>query len=253
MNRKLFSFLFILIILFVGGLYYTNVIQSPILNSTHKIQNYYFKTKNFIDDVIQRYTNQAKHIQKLQNKLKNYEKNSLIMQQLKSQLTQILKDQNSSLTLNPNVELVHALSYVKFANFNKLWLQMPDFNSSKIYGLLYKDKVAGIIVSKDKKPMALLNQDPKCAYPVFIGPKKTPGIAYGNNNGTILVNYIPLWMPIKIGDKVVTSGRENIFFQGLSVGTVIKITKGQGYQQAVAKPSFVPHGISYYYAIRKVF
>jgi len=234
MNKKLFSFLLLLIILFIGAVYYTNTIQSPILSLTHKIQNIYFNTKIFVDDTIQKH-------------------NFLLMQQLKSQVKQLLQDQNSTLTLNPDIELIHALSYVKFDNFNRLWINMPDFNSSKIYGLVYKNDVAGIIIAKDNKPMALLNQDPKCAYPVFIGNNNAPGIAYGNNNGTIIVNYIPLWMHIKVGDKVITSGRENLFFQGLNVGTIIKTSQEQGYRQAVVKPSFVQHGISYFYVIRKVF
>ncbi len=253
MNKKLFSFLLLLIILFIGAVYYTNNIQSPILSLTHKIQNIYFDTKIFINDTIQKHLNQAKHIQKMQDRLKQCNKNFLVMQQLKSQLKQLLQDQSSTLTLNPDIELIHALSYVKFDNFNRLWISMPDFNSSKIYGLVYKNDVAGIIVAKDNKPMALLNQDPKCAYPVFIGSNNVPGIAYGNNNGTIIVNYIPLWMHIKVGDKVTTSGRENLFFQGLNVGTIIKTSQEQGYRQAIVRPYFVQHGISYFYAIRRVF
>lgn len=253
MNKKLFSFLLLIIILFIGSVHYTDIIQSPILSLTHKIQNIYFRTKIFIQDTIQRDVNQAKNIQILQNKLSKCNKDFLLMQQFKSQLKQLLSDQNSTITIKPNVELIHALSYVKFANFNRLWINMPDFNSSKIYGLVYKNEVAGIIVSKDGKPMAILNQDPKCAFPVFIGNENAPGIASGNNNGTIKVNYIPMWMHIKIGDKVVTSGGESLFFQGLDVGTVIKTSQEQGYRQAVVKPSFIQHGISYFYAIRRVF
>jgi rod shape-determining protein MreC len=129
---------------------------------------------------------------------------------------------------------------------------MNDFNSSKIYGLVYKDSVAGIVISKDSKPIALLNGDIKSSYAVFVGEDDAPGIAHGNNDNTIIVNFIPSWINIKVGDEVISSGLDNLFFRGLKVGKVLSIKKSQGYQSVVVDPYFKSKEPRYFYVITEV-
>lgn len=252
MNKKLLSFLFITIFFLIGAIYYTNIFQSPIIRISNRLQSLYLSSTTYFVDAINKHVSQTKHIELLQKQLKKYKKTHLIAQQLSTQLNQLLQENNSTLSMNPKIELVRAISYAKFSNLNKLWIDMPDFNQSKIYGLVYQEKVAGIVIAKDKKPLALLVQDPKCSYPVYIGHNNAPGIAHGNNSGTIIVNYIPLWIKIKIHDKVTTSGLGKLFFRGLSVGRVTKITKAQGYQRAIVQPSFISNTLNYFYVIKRV-
>ena len=64
----------------------------------------------------------------------------------------------------PEVETVRVISYAKLPYFQKLWVDFKDYNSSKIYGLIYNNQAAGIIISGTKNSaLALLNGDPKCS------------------------------------------------------------------------------------------
>ncbi|ADN09525.1 rod shape-determining protein MreC [Sulfurimonas autotrophica] len=252
MNKKSFSYFFIIMALFVGALYYNNLIQSPIISALNSIKSSYLNTLEFFENKIDKHIFQAQEIENLKNQLQKYENNHLVMQQLASELNDIYKENNSSLKTNPNVELVRAVSYEKFGNLNRLWMDIPDYNASKIYGLTYKELVAGIVIDKNNKPLALLNSDIKSAYSVYVGEKKAPGIAHGNNAKNIVINFIPAWFNIKQGDEVLTSGLDNIFFKGLKVGKIISVTKSQGYQNAVVEQYYKANEPSYFHMIRSV-
>ncbi len=252
MNKKLFPLLLIFLALFVGALYYASIIQSPLLSFLNVLKISYHNTIESIENTIDKHFFQAQKITKLKERLQKYENNHLVMQQLASEIDDMYKERNSSLATDPRVELVRAISYEKFGNLNRIWLDIPDYNISKIYGLIYKEMVAGIVVSKDAKALALLNSDIKSTYAVYVGDVKAPGIAHGNNDKNLVVNFIPAWFDIKVGDEVITSGLDNIFFKGLKVGYVISISKSQGYQNAVIKQYYNSNEPSYFHIIRNV-
>jgi len=252
MNKKLFAYLFILIALFTGALYYTNTIQSPLISSLNSVKLTYHKSVEFIGDTIDKHFFQAQEIASLKEKLKQYENNLLVMQQLASEINDLHKENNATLSFNPKVELIHTISYEKFGNINRVWVEVADYNSSKIYGITYKEFVAGIVVPKGSKPLALLNSDIKSTYSVYIGKNRAPGIAHGNNGKNIVVNFIPAWFNIKVGDEVLTSGLDNIFFKGLKVGKVISVSNSQGYQNAVVDQYYKANEPDYFYMIRRV-
>lgn len=252
MNKGLLSFFIIFIALLGSAIYYTNSIQAPFISLSNSIQSAYFNTLESASATIDEHFYQQEHIKKLKEELAEYDNNHLVMQQLSSELNNLYHENNSSIKTKPKVELVRAISYLKFSDINKLWLEMDDFNSSKIYGLVYKDSVAGIVIAKGSKPIALLNGDIKSSYAVFVGENDAPGIAHGNNDNTVIVNFIPLWMNIKIGDEVISSGLDNLFFRGLKVGKVISIKKSQGYQSVVVDPYYKSKEPRYFYVIREV-
>ncbi len=252
MNKKLFTYIFILLALFVGALYYTNTIQSPLLSFLNTIKISYHNTIETIGNTVEKHFFQAQEISQLKAQLQQYEKNHLVMQQLASEIDDMYKENNATLSTDPKTELVRAISYEKFGNLNRIWLDIPDYNSSKIYGLVYKEMVAGIVVPKEKKALALLNSDIKSTYAVYIGDVKAPGIAHGNNDKNLIVNFIPAWFDIKVGDEVITSGLDNIFFKGLKVGRVLSISKSQGYQNAVIEQYYKANEPSYFHIIRSV-
>jgi rod shape-determining protein MreC len=252
MNKELLSYFSIIIALLVGALYYNNLIQSPIITALNGIKSTYHNSMQFIEDSVNKHFFQASKIAELSEKLQEYEQNHLVMQELASEVNDLYLENNSSLKLNPKVSLVRAISYEKFGNFNKLWLEVPDYNDSKIYGLTYKELVAGIVVSKNNRALALLNRDIKSAYSVYIGENSAPGIVHGNNEESLVVNFIPAWFEIKVGDEVVTSGLDNIFFKGLNVGKILSITKSQGYQNALIDPYYKPSEVNYFHIIRSI-
>ena len=250
MNKELFSFLFVFISLLVGALYYTNAIQTPFIESTNYLKSSYHNGVSIIKKGINKHIYQAEEIATLSEKLQNYENNHLVMQQLASEVNDLFKANKSKLTSDPKVELVRAISYEEFGNFNRLWIDIQDYNSSKIYGLTYQEVVAGIVIPKNNRPLALLNKDIKSTYAVSIGTALAPGIAQGNNNDNIVVKYIPAWLEIEEGDEVTTSGLDEIFFKGLKVGKVISTTKSQGFQTAIVMPYYNSNEPGYFHMIR---
>jgi rod shape-determining protein MreC len=236
----------------VGALYYNNVIQSPIISTLNSIKTTYHSANQYIYDTFDEHFFQVQKIHSLKEELAQYEKNHLIMQELATEIQNLYKLQKSSFQIKTKIELVRTISYEKFGNFNRLWLEVPDYNSSKIYGLTYKEFVAGIVISLDKKPLALLNQDIKSAYSVYVGSQNAPGITHGNNNNNLIVNFIPTWFNIKVGDEVVTSGLDKIFMKGLKVGKVLSVTSAQGYQNAIIEPYYKTNEPTYFYMIRSI-
>ncbi len=250
MNKELFSFLFISISLVIGALYYTNIIQAPFIESLNYIKKSYIDTLEFTQKKLYKHFNQANEIEILHDKLQNYENNHFVMQQLASEINDLFKTNNSSLSSNPRAELVRVISYEKFGNHNRLWININDYNSSKIYGLCYKELVAGIVVPKNNRPLALLNKDIKSTYAVHVGASLAPGIAQGNNDQNLIIKYIPAWFQIKEGDEVVTSGLDTTFFKGLKVGKVISISKTHGYQTAIVSPYYKSNNPNYFHMIK---
>jgi len=252
MNKKFLSFFSILIALFVGALYYSNTIQAPLISIQNQIKINYHNTIEYIENGFNKHFFQINKINELQEKLDKYENNHLVMQQLASEINDLYKENNSSLKTNPNVELVRTISYEKFGNLNRVWIEVPEYNSSKIYGLTYKEIVAGIVISKNDRALGLLNRDIESSYAVSVGEVHAPGIAHGNNNENLVVKFIPAWFEINPGDEVITSGLDNIFFKGLKVGRVISVKKSQGYQNAIIEQYYQANDPGYFHIIRSV-
>jgi len=252
MNKELLGFFFIFVALFMGAMYYTNIIQEPFIHALNSIKSTYHNSVKYSSDTIDKHFLQATRIEKLKEKLSHYENNHLVMQQLASEIKDLFAMNHSSLISDPRVELVRTISYEKFGDLNRLWIDVEDYNSSKIYGLVHKERVAGIVIPKAGEALALLNKDIKCSYAVYIGDKKAPGVAHGNNEKNLIVEFIPSWHKIKAGDEVITSGLDNIFYKGLKVGEVISITKSQGYQIAVIKPYYDSNEPNYFHMIKKI-
>ncbi len=250
MNKELFSFLFISISLLIGAIYYSNTIQKPFIQSLDYLKISYGNSIEFTKKTFKKHFNQANEIEMLYKELQNHENNHFIMQQLASEINDLFKASNSALKSNPKVELVRIISYEKFGDHNRLWIDIHDYNSSEIYGLSYKELVAGIIVPKNGRPLALLNKDIKSTYAVHVGDSLAPGIAQGNNNENLIIKYIPAWFEIKKGDEVITSGLDKTFFKGLKVGKVLSSSKTHGYQTAIVSPYYKSNNPNYFHMIR---
>lgn len=213
---------------------YTDVGSKYVIGLNHGVLTSYLKVKEKIKDTIDEHFTQQNTIIKLKNENKKLEKSALLSIAFAGKLNGILADNNLSL-YKPNVKLIQAISYSNLNDYNKIWLDFKDFNKSRIYGLLYQGYAAGIVVQKDSNPLGLLLGDPKCIFSVYVGDKKILGVLQGNKKD-ILVKYIPLWMTPKVGDEVITSGMDNIFFQGVRVGKVVGVAKEESSKTATVQP-----------------
>lgn len=193
------------------------------------------------------YFNQADRIKELEKKVKELEPTALLSISFASRLNHLLKETNLKYS-HPSLYLVRTLSYQKVSEYNKLWLDFKDFKKEKIYGLLYKGYTAGIVKEKDGNPLAVLELDPSVVFSVNIGKFKTQGVIFGNHKN-MLIKYIQKFNILKVGDEVVTSGKDSIFFEGIKVGRVEKIIERELYNEAIVKPFIKPSEARYFYAI----
>jgi len=135
--------------------------------------------------------------------------------------------------INISSQIIQPLRFAQLGNFQKLWLEkFKDYDPKYIYGVMKDGNAVGVIVEKQNRPLMILAGDPECNFAVYIGKSKAPGIAFGLDARTMIVRYIPEWIKINIGDKVVTSGLDHIFPIGVPVGEVLKTKKMQGFQDA---------------------
>jgi rod shape-determining protein MreC len=251
MSKERFSFIFFVALL-LGAIYYSKTLQSPFIELSHHIKSSYHNTLQSISHSISKHFDQAETIALQREEIEQFKQSHLISHQFASELSAVFKEHNSSLHINPDVTLCRTLSYANFGDITKVWLDFPDFNRSKVYGLTHNELVAGIVIEHHHKPLALLNIDRKSAYAVVVGASKAPGIVHGNGAKALVVEYIPTWKEIKVGDEVLTSGLDQLFFPGLKVGKVIEVNKAQGYQNALVIPYYDATNPEFFHVIKRV-
>ncbi len=239
-------------ILFSVSLYFSAGLQNPVLSMTDSVKNSYRDITSSIEKSFEEHFSQQQSIQKLRKKLQLYEESHLLLHQVATELNALFIENNSSFKVNPNVTLVRTISYVNFGDINKVWIDMPPFKENQVFGLVHKENVAGIVVMNEGRPMALLNGALKSSYAVYVGKNQAPGIVHGLNKRELIVEFIPTWITIKVGDEVLTSGLDELFFPGLKVGKVISIERSQGYQNAIITPYYNASEPDYFHLIKSI-
>ena len=135
-----------------------------------------------------------------------------------------------------NISITETISYVKLNSFSQIVLTKPlGLENEKLYGLIQNKVVAGIAEIRNKQLYGYLTSDNKCRFSVFIGPENAPGIAIGRHANEMIIKFIPKWHKVSIGDKVTTSGLDNIFFANIPVGQVTKVEIQSSYKVAHIK------------------
>ena len=244
MKKRSLLLLIILVVLFVIFTKYNGVAKSFLLDIINPIKITYQKITNISDS----YLTQQEKILKLEEE-NNKLKQTLIRQSnYMARLSEIYRDL-PSLEKKPykNIYIVNTISYVKLNKLNEILLTTPKnfkFKKNKPYGFLQNDVAAGIALYDDGKLYGYLLSNPKCTFSVKIGKNEINGIAQGDNKGGMIIKYIPRWSKISIGDKVVTSGLDNIFYPNITVGQITDIKLLDRYKEArvkvvanLAKPS----------------
>ncbi len=152
-----------------------------------------------------------------------------------------------------NILRVQTISYKKLNDFSQIYLTNgEELGEDKIYGLIQRNVVAGIALKQNGPLKGILLSNPICQFSTFIGEKKTPGIAKGIDAESIEVNFIPKWSKIEVGDKVLTSGLDNIFLPDIPVGVVTNILTRSTYKTAIVKTYADVLHPNFFYLVKEV-
>ena len=253
MKNKKFFFVIILLIFAFLLFQKEESFQKLFARLTLPIKTYYINTAEGFKNSLDKHTFQAKSIEELK------EENILLRKYLYEQKMTINELQRygkfkfEKLNSNENVLRVQTLSYRKLNDFSTIYLSNSNkLENDKIYGLIQRNVAAGIAIKKKGLLEGFLLSNEKCQFSTFIGKYKMPGIAKGVDETTMEINFIPKWSKISIGDKVVTSGLDNIFLANIPVGTVTKILTRSTYKTAIIRTYADVLHPDYFYLVKKV-
>ncbi len=234
MNKFIFFILFLAISL--GYIFEVDKVVARNINPFDSIKKLYIDSAASLKETKDLYFNQMINIETLQKENKELKNYKLLYEASKKELDTLLETVKSPNSTTNQIKFTKVLSYIDFDDYTKVWLDLEKKDNS-ILGVISDEYAAGIVVNKDGKAKALLNGNEKSNYAIFIGENKAPGIIHASKKGHLLVaKFIPNWFDIKKGDEVITSGMDNIFFEGLKVGRVVSIKKMQDIQEATIMP-----------------
>jgi len=148
----------------------------------------------------------------------------------------------------PNIVFTQVISYASLPDFTQVYIDYNNsFNTPR--GLVYNNLAAGIAIKNFKSySLALLNSNKKTSYTIFIGKNEIPGIFYGKIN---TIKYIPKFKKVNIGDIVITSGLDKVFYKGAKVGIITEVIEKNLYQEAKVKLFYNDLNPNFFYIIRK--
>lgn len=259
---KLYLFLISALIALVSIVGLDEKFELSLSSFQNSFRSVFIDTANFFENLSLKHQNQLQTIEDLQKQLSNERSKNLILTQEYFKLGRVMPNKlyvdlnrtsetnttskdgvvtkevkTYKMKLDGDLVKTEVISYVDFSDFSRVILNYEK-NDDKIRGLIFDNMAAGIVLPYKNKHIALLNNNEKCGYSVNIGTKKVPGVTSGIRHTNLLsVNFIPVWMKINVGDEVVTSGMDGVFFEGLKVGKVIKVERQPMYQQATVLPN----------------
>lgn len=235
------KFLFFLILVAIA-LSYAFKLDEAIANRLsflNDFKQYYLQKIADVSYTVDKYFDQLKTIENLNTQNEELKKYEVLHQEAIQKLNELSKiDSDLKVETKSNSKLINVISYENFNDFTKVILNYEK-NDSKISALITTDDyAAGIAINEENQTMGLLNGNKKCSYAVFIGDAKVPGIVnYSKEKQEyVFINYIPIWQEINIGDEVITSGMDDVFYEGVKVGKVMEIEKYPTMQKAYIKP-----------------
>lgn len=237
MKTRLVSIAILLLILTVLLTRNDERIMDVLLNIINPIKQNYKNLTQEIKNKSHSYIFQKESIEKLGRENRILRKHLLEQTHYIQQVKNIYNvlPQLSKLPIH-NISITQTISYVKLNSFSQIILTKPKaLKNNKLYGLIQNKMVAGIAQMHNNQLYGYLTSDSKCRFAVFIGTQHAPGIAIGSQTNEMIVKFIPKWHKIKVGDKVITSGLDNIFFANIPVGIVTKIEVQSSYKVAHIK------------------
>ncbi len=242
----------LLLLFLAGALFYISVnfntpLREKLLALPLQIKTNILRTADSMKREIDAFFDQQQKILRLEKELEGCRKTAALSVAFGAKLNHFLQEAGMR-PYHPKLHLVRALSYVTLGDFSTMWLDFPDYNRSKIYGLLYKGYAAGIVDRKEGYPLARLPMNKKMIFSVIVGEKRYLGVVFGGAH-FLEVKYIPTYADIKVGDEVLTSGEDNIFYEGIKVGEVIDIREYNLYKIAIVKPYVQMEKPDFFFAV----
>ena len=230
------KFLFFLILVIIGLSYVFEIDEliARKLSFFNDVKTSYINKIISVSNTVEKYFNQSTAIERLQKENEELKPYKFMYEAVQNEFNTLQNFVNMEQKNNQDasIKLTKVVSYINYNDFTKVWLDQ-DKKDDAILGLISQGYAAGIVINDKNRSVALLNGNKDSSYAVFIGKNKIPGIITTSKNSKILtIKYIPVWSEIKDGDEVVTSGMDNIFFEGLKVGKIIKVLKQPDMQVA---------------------
>jgi len=251
MNKK---FLLFSIIVIIGILYIFNIeriVQQKLSLLNKSIQSSSIQLFTTINNTIDKYLVKLDYITQLKSSNELHLKYKILYDVTLNKLNEMKRnsDMLNNSDLHLELEKVKVLSYYKFNDYSRVVIDKNDLDKTKIYALITFDGYsAGIVLNKNNSSIAYLNENKRCNYTVFIGKENAPGITSGvENNGKILIKYVPIWKKISLGDEVITSSMDSIFPYGIKVGKVTDINIQDNIQEIQVTPYAKTLGNRNYY------
>lgn len=207
----------------------------------------YVGLKMRIEEYINEHIAQKEEIVRLKAENQQLQKSAVLSIAFAAKLSDILKEHNTT-GYHPKVALVRTIGYANLNDYGKVWLDFDGFNPSRIYGLLSQGYAAGIVIANDGHPQGLMLTDPKAIFSVYVGNQKMQGVTQGNRK-EMIVRYISQWMQPQVGDEVITSGLDGIFFEGIKVGVVTEVIEEESSKTVIVKPYSTHYIPSYMHVI----
>jgi len=237
MSKKLIiilSFLFAFLSLFF---------KDYIIETSLYINKCILKIKNEIYNKINIHLKQAEKIEQLINENKNLINK---FNNIEAKFVACKNLKYFKIINKPNLVFTYTLSYVSIPDFSRVYISYNK-KISKPKGLVYNNFVCGEVIKNiGNYSLAILNSNEKTRYTVFIGKKEIPGIFYGKID---TIKYIPKFKKINIGDEVITSGLDGIFYKGAKVGIITEVIEKKLYQEAKVKLFFNDLHPEYFYVV----
>ena len=87
----------------------------------------------------------------------------------------------------------------------------------------------------EKTSMVMLMTNPSSVADAIVQRSRARGIVTGAGNHYVM-KYIEQEDDITTGDKIISSGKDNVFPKNIVIGTVIRVEQDRGLQRAIIKP-----------------
>jgi rod shape-determining protein MreC len=224
-----------------------NPFKNQVLNISNGIKLFFINQYDRVSVNIQRHFRQKEQIKELQKELNLLRVPAELSSTFAIKLNQLLDEANLT-SYNPNLTLSRVISYEELDNPNRVWIDFPDFDKNRSYGLIHKGFTAGVVYAKADKPLAYIQLDKRVVFSVLVGANRLLGVAFGNDKN-LLIKYIPSDKEIYIGDEVITSGSDNLFYEGIKVGKVISIATKNIYKIAIVQPYMKVKKPNFFYVV----
>jgi rod shape-determining protein MreC len=124
------------------------------------------------------------------------------------------------------------LVYIDKGSDDGIKNDMPVITATGVVG-----KISSVINGSTSQ--VLLINDQNSGVGTILEQSRLQGVLKGRASGELALDKVMAEEDVKPGDRVLTSGGDQIFPKGLPVGTVAKINRGTEFQQVIVRPAAV--------------